>query len=456
MKEKNKKQENKEERAKLGNKKQQGITLIALIVTIVVLLILAGITINSVLGDNGIFKTAREAANAWNEATINEQEEIQNLINELNNIMNEDGGTGGGETPVVPPEWDLSKVTPVPSEDEEPVNVPVPKGFTASEVEGEKTVDGGFVIKQDGTNNEFVWIPVDSGSLAKMYTEEADTALSTFEGVNVTTDVYSNLRKADGSGAKEGDKPGSTARREPDILTDTTYGDAVSSNSERGIEQIKSVFGFSGTEGEVLNSFANMLVTDYEANYASIKKYGGFYIGRYEITGEITSPTVAKEETVIVSQNWYNLYKACSSIVNTASAKSTMIQGTQWDRVLEWLVETGMESSKVYNDSSKWGNYTNYNTANGYTEGTPGYVAGAGTKVFPAGSSKNWKANNIYDLAGNARDWTQEAHDTDIRVSRGGSYGISGSRSPASSRVGGYPYGSNTNVSARPALYVGL
>ena len=133
-----------------------------------------------------------------------------------------------------------------------------------------------------------------------------------------------------------------------------------------------------------------------------------------------------------------------------------MIQGTQWDRVLEWLVETGMESSKVYNDSSKWGNYTNYNTANGYTEGTPGYVAGAGTKVFPAGSSKNWKANNIYDLAGNARDWTQEANGTYYRVSRGGRYNNSGSGTPASDRDNNLPYGSSTNSSARPALYVGL
>jgi flagellar basal body-associated protein FliL len=49
-----------------------GITLIALVVTIVVLLILAGITINMLFSNGGIFKTAKDAANTWNEATSNE------------------------------------------------------------------------------------------------------------------------------------------------------------------------------------------------------------------------------------------------------------------------------------------------------------------------------------------------------------------------------------------------
>ena len=284
---------------KQGNfkkKKENGITLIALVVTIVILLILSGVTINMLLGENGIIRTAQEAKNTWEGAVSNEQQEIQNLVNELNEIMDEndnsEGGSGGDDKPIVPPEWDTEKVTPVESEDETPVYVPVPKGFTPSTVDGEKTVEGGFVIKQDGTQNEFVWIPVNSEQLGIMYTEAPGTPLSAYEGVDATTDVYSKLRGE--NGASTGGAPGSTTYREPDILIDTTYGDAVTGNSSKGIEQIKSVFGFEESNGNILDQFADMLVADYEASYESIKKYGGFYIGRYELTGSVASPTVQK------------------------------------------------------------------------------------------------------------------------------------------------------------------
>ena len=59
--------------------KHEGITLIALVVTIVVLLILAGISIGVVFDDNGIIKKAQEAANKTEEALINEQEALNSL-----------------------------------------------------------------------------------------------------------------------------------------------------------------------------------------------------------------------------------------------------------------------------------------------------------------------------------------------------------------------------------------
>lgn len=53
-------------------KKQSGITLIALVITIVVLLILAGVSISMILGNNSIIGKAKEAKNSTNEATIKE------------------------------------------------------------------------------------------------------------------------------------------------------------------------------------------------------------------------------------------------------------------------------------------------------------------------------------------------------------------------------------------------
>ena len=433
------------------NKKAQGITLIALVVTIVVLLILAGITINMLFSNGGIFKTAQDAANAWNQAVINEQADLDNLEEQIENLVNGQIGGGTGENENIDPEtgWDLDKVTKFPSKDEPSVNVPIPDGFTASTVEEEQKVEEGFVIKQDGTNNEFVWIPVNNEQLGIMYnTENPGTALSAYEGVDATTDVYSKLRGA--YGASTGGAPGSTTYREPDILTNTTYGDAITGQSDKGIEQIKSVFGFEESNGNILDQFADMLVADYEASYESIKKYGGFYIGRYEITGSVVSPTVQKGQTVLTGQNWYNLYKACNGIVNTANAKSTMINGTQWDRVMEWLVETGTPSEDVYEDSSTWGNYKNYNSSVTADK----QVTDAGTKVFPAGSSENWKANNIYDLAGNAWEWTQEAFDNYDRIVRGGVYNNSGS-APAWVRLNyGYTYSTYNDISTHPILYI--
>ena len=96
-------------------KRNQGITLIALVVTIVVLLILAGITINMLFSNGGIFKTAQDAANAWNEATVNEQESLNNLAEQIENLVN--GQTGGGEeTPEEP--VDITTVTEIVEREE--------------------------------------------------------------------------------------------------------------------------------------------------------------------------------------------------------------------------------------------------------------------------------------------------------------------------------------------------
>ena len=76
------------------NVKNQGITLIALVATIVILLILSGVTINMLLGENGIIRTAQEAKNTWESAVANEQEDLENLMNELNSIMNDNSENG--------------------------------------------------------------------------------------------------------------------------------------------------------------------------------------------------------------------------------------------------------------------------------------------------------------------------------------------------------------------------
>ena len=447
----------------------RGITLVALVITIIIIIILATVTINMAFGDDGIIKRAEQAKDMYANDTAYTDQAMANAKAYLDEMLN--GVTGGGtdepEIPEVPSDWDQTIVTPELSEDNQ--WVPVPKGFTASTIKEERYVNDGFVIKQGDNGgattgvNEFVWIPVDEESLAEMYnTENPGTELSksTLNEATTTTDVYSNLRVRDEESYTAG-TPNSTNVREPDILPDTSSGDATTGNSTRGIEQIKSVLGITGaTDAEVLKNYAQSLVDEYTATYESIAKYDGFYVGRYELTGTVESPTVQKGEDVLVNQNWYNLKKACTNLVQAGEnfgAQSEMIYGNQWDEVMEWLVDTGDKTAdKINVDSSSWGNYSDYNTKNEYEEGEPEYVVEAGSGVLPAGSSEYWKANNIYDLAGNAMDWTQEANNTRYRISRGGNCDISGSSFPVSARINYSPNYSYSNLSSRPVLYVAL
>ena len=103
---------NKEQKEKTRKalKNELGITLIALVVTIVVLLILAGITINLLFSNGGIFKTAQDAANAWNEATINEQASLDNIVDQIDNLVNGSNTQTGPVTNPYGEDWDYAWV----------------------------------------------------------------------------------------------------------------------------------------------------------------------------------------------------------------------------------------------------------------------------------------------------------------------------------------------------------
>ena len=354
-----------------------------------------------------------------------------------------------------PSEWDTTKVDPVKSADG--VVVPVPKGFTASEATGENEVNKGFVIYQgtdpvnDGnvdnaqeSRNQFVWIPVDEESLNDMYeVKEATLSKSSHGEAATTTSVYSKLRVRSGD-SLTADIPGTSSVIEPDILTDTDWGDA-STTSRGGINLIANVFGLSGDNASVMKQWAEMLVNEYEAVYESIKKYDGFYIGRYEITGSTTTPIVQRNKAVLTASTantWYELKKACNDIVSTNEVQSIMIYGNMWDETMQWLIDTEAKTESEINvDSSSWGNYYNSSIEGARSPQNSGY-------------SDYWCANNVYDLAGNYCDWTQEASGTSSRIYRGGNYDNSGSYLPASDRNTDNPHNSNSYISSRPALYI--
>ena len=122
-------------------KNKKGITLVALVVTIVVLLILAGVSINLVLGNNGIIAKAQEAKTKQAEASQNDLKDMNSLIGELESSLNENKF--------------MTKNTEVTYTDGK---VWIPEGFRISKDSASKVQDG--VVIEDKDGNQFVWVPV--------------------------------------------------------------------------------------------------------------------------------------------------------------------------------------------------------------------------------------------------------------------------------------------------------
>ena len=398
-----------------------GITLIALVVTIVVLLILAGITISLVFSENGIIAKAREAAEKTNQAVINEQAQMNEIARYMENMLN---GIGGSTTPEEPegPEmpdgWDDTKVDAVESADN--VVVPVPKGYTASEVTGENTVKDGFVIYEgeesitdesdietaQTTRNQFVWVPVSNPS--EMYgTDSSGKKWGKLYNFSSTGITPLNWTEQDGVMTIT-TTSGNDSYREPDIVSD---------DSSNGVT-------------------LSQLETEFNAMITSVEKYGGFYIGRYE-TGNLSQAeaVVVKNNSDINNQTWYTMYNKSKGVAANSNVTTSMIWGCQWDATLRWMYNSGDAEKKTYTyDSTGKGNY--------------------GGSKKATGSNDAYAVNNIYDMAGNVRDWTIEANVTSNRVIRGGFYDYSASNGPASYRSFNVPTNSYSNSGSRLALYM--
>ena len=291
--------------------------------------------------------------------------------------------------------------------------VTVPAGFAYGTSDNVKSVNGGLVITDsvdsngNSTGNEYVWIPVDKTKLTVGNTDKKITKISSgtdYEGVLYNFSGTSSTEMTDYG-------LGTTSWREPDVVSDLdeTSDDPVGIKKEN-------------------------LQKEYNDMIASIKKYEGFYVARYEAgieNGKVTSkigitPTSAANDQ---SKTWYGLYSLPKTYTNNKdSVTSQMIWGSQYDAMLNFAL-TGNDKSKV--TSTEYGNYTNSVLKTGLTRTSD-------------------KINNIYDLGGNLFEWTSEAYDTISRAYRGGSYDDS---CPATDRLA-LPTSGIPNFSLRSSLYV--
>ena len=427
----------------MRKRQENGITLIALVITIIVLLILAGVTIATLTGDNGILTKAQSAKTQNDKANEKEQIDLAVLASKINNDANIDkktlkrelekigeiiesgipesdeysfplilvGKTGTkyeiDEDAKVSEKIDHSEVV-VPTitatgnlankpniKEVRQGNIPIPQGYNY--IKGDKI--GGAVITDaatgvEKTGNEFVWVPVDTLSNMAVPTSGTDANRNTnYRGV-----LYNWNTDATGNTAYDWSAD-STSFREPANLSGSY--DSKSKNS-------------SWT--------STLYQEEYNKMIKSVSQYGGFYVGRYEMS--LNSETKnAESKYGATSANakdtdtnqWYGLYnKAKTYAPENASQKvvSSMIWGSQYDAMMNWMKGNNINVTSTTPTDLSIGT-TSKNT----TRVTGG--ANNGQTV-----SKD-KLSNIYDLLGNSLEWTQEANNTSYRVIRGGYYNSS-------------------------------
>ena len=404
-----------------------------MVVTIVVLLILAGVSISLVLDKNGIIQKSKDARKEYGQAKANEQEDLSNLSDMIEEATAEpapkvDVNTKAGDNSTINGKKGNSNNPTIPK-NYIPIDTATSTWGDGSTAPSQDSVNHGLVIK-DEKNNEWVWIPVDKTTLATMYEESSDekTLCGTTGETAVKTKLYSKTMTIGTDTNKTTitrTTPGTSTStygsfREPDLVVDDN-----GASYDAKEEYYKTILGKTGTKEQL----AQLFVDEYKAMIESVSKYGGFYIGRYELS----EAGVQKDKATLTNTNWYNLYKKCKELNASEKVETRMIWGCQWDTTMNWLISSGAKTSNEVNtDSSSWGNYqgTSVKADDGTTK-----IKESGTREkLNTGKTTFTMANNIYDLAGNVWEWTQEAGGTGGRADRGGDYGGGGFVAPASGR----------------------
>lgn len=328
--------------------------------------------------------------------------------------------------------------------------VPVPKGYTASKIKEETSVNSGFVIyegdvdwgnievlTQNATNNsnndelsienkefekeklqiqskynQYVWIPIDEQEIKNIY------------GVDNNGKLWGKLYEYN----IEGRSPKDWTEKNEEINVTT-----LNKYFEPGLGYGANISIINEiTLNLTLHMNREELTRELEQSYyetiKSIKKYGGFYIGRYE-TGILENEAVIKRMNEnLTNQSWFQMYQKTKKLKGEKeNVKTSMIWSSLWDYTIEWLVNTGNKSYETICRSDSWGNYMSasfyyYTDIQANTEKKDS--GNSKEKVIPSGGADYTKANNIYDMAGNVNELTLGGY-SNYFVFRGGNYSSS-------------------------------
>ncbi len=419
--------------------KNSGITLIALVVTIIVLLILAGISISMLSGDNSILSRAGKARESQrggvieDEVTlaIEENEIISNLNktksnndrkktklelvedllakgylkeDEAKKLENEDTIVIGNKT------IDFSKLPGTVSIELTIVGTkvnestpPNPDSNIFEYLTG--TIDTGYVIKDKNNGNEFVWVPVDANQKITLKIKSTKEDISNIK-------LYDPLGVEINLGTIEGKNYNNTN------ITPTVNGQykaEVTTENGTDIKTLvvrslyaKDVFNDYRTTETTLSNYNDPETQEISNIKNSVNTNGGFYIARYEAGATTTRKTGNIKATVesIKNENGIPTSKANEMpYINITQSQAkglaetmypeksyicTLTTGAAWDRTLGWLINTNNKSFRdILSDSSDWGNYNNLSfdvesTAKYSTNGGKTYTAVSDSYTKPA------------------------------------------------------------------------
>ena len=465
---------------------QTGITLIALVVTIVVLLILAGVSLNAIFSENGIIKRAQDAQNKMDQATQNDLDSINELNNWIDGKIN--GTTGGGTTGGDANPSTTSKISTLvgtvvdkntKAEDAYGNKITIPKGFKVvahGTAAGSATytysgdnipaVQDGIVIENGTDGNQFVWVPV--GTI-----KNKDNTTNT-----ITLGRYSNFTKQNGNYV-----PAQTAEnytQETVITIGSTQNQNYTiarlelENEKESTMKINKAIQLEGMFNDVkviktapevgggitvdykeLTEFrSGNTATDSTAQNATARNLsefisttlanGGYYIARFEASGTASKITSKYNQTVLGNITQPNAAKAAREMYGEIKENNKLVYAS--DLVNSYAWDTAIIFIQTYSGKTDYASHNESKT----------------TKAFTATGKNNDKYCNIWDMSGNALEWTTEysTHSSTSGfypcVNRGGYYytAIGEALNYTSYRCNNITTYSNSYIGLRPLLYV--
>ena len=395
---------------------QTGITLIALVVTIVVLLILAGVSINALFSENGIIKRAQDAQNKMNNAQESDLNALNDLDKWINNQVNGTTGgntTGGNDNPSTTPKIStlVGKVVDknTKAEDAYGNKITIPKGFkilehnptssrgavtynyTNSEETGEHipAVQDGIVIEdtQTGTaGNQFVWVPV--GTIKNKNGSTNTITLGRYE-FDSSTGALKSTTPAQVASVENCTKIVTISKGGTDYQELSTFRE-----------------GNSATNSTAQNATARNLEEFISTTLAN----GGYYIARFEASGTASKIASKYNQTVLGNITQPNAAKAAREMYGEIKENNKLVYAS--DLVNSYAWDTAIIFIQTYSGKTDYASHNESKT----------------TKAFTATGKNNDKYCNIWDMSGNAYEWTTEystyAITSDFRpcVYRGGYY----------------------------------
>ena len=392
-------------------REEKGITLVALIITIVVMLILVAVSINVIVNSN-LIGYSEKTGDAYSGAIKNEE----NFGNDGITINDKEYASIDDyiESRKPLPEGAGKKFTETKEYTDGTKTAVIPGGFTVSGIRKETRIDEGLVIylipddeienvKWDGTEktkyDQFVWIPVSNAN--KMFMCQAKTESDSgcdlkIEGNEVICQTH---KTADATKSKNmAGRLYATGAGESfnSSLTTQTY------NANSGLREPAKLSSTNSSFVDQEEEPNLDLQTEYNNAVKKVIESKGFWIGRYETTGmsssndDIAVNIVAGKGTSdgIGDVNWYRMYKQQQNYANkknldTSKIQSTMIFGAAYDQTMIFAnCEKATTSAKDYS-------------------------------AVITGNVETDCYKNIYDLCGNLREWTTEANNTYYRIRRG-------------------------------------